>query len=83
MDDRQLATLDDSEAEQTAEDDDFMPDTVGHTPKAKARGKKRKAKAASVEADAEEDLAGVDDGNEKVYRNRVDKWSSSRAAACC
>jgi DNA excision repair protein ERCC-6 len=81
MDDRQLATLDDSEAEDIVEDDDFMPDTVGQTPKAKARGKRRKAKAASVEADAEEDLAGVDDGNEKVYRNRVDKWSSSRAAA--
>ncbi|OAL00670.1 DNA repair and recombination protein RAD26 [Phaeosphaeriaceae sp. SRC1lsM3a] len=81
LNDRQLATLDDSEDahEEVQEDDDFMPDTVGRTPK--ARGKKRKAKAVASEPDAEEDLAGVDDGNEKLYRKRVEKWSLNRAAA--
>jgi DNA excision repair protein ERCC-6 len=84
LDDLQLAVLDDSEgpSEDAMLDDDFMPDTVGRTPK--GRGKKRKAKTAStVEAAeaAEEDLAGVDDGNERVYRQRVDKWSTHRAAA--
>ncbi|KAL5120641.1 DNA repair protein rhp26 [Pleosporales sp. CAS-2024a] len=72
LDNRQLATLDDSEglSEHVTQDD---------------RGKKRKAKAktkkAAVDRDAEEDLAGVDDGNERVYRQRVDKWNASRAAA--
>jgi DNA excision repair protein ERCC-6 len=84
LDDLQLAVLDDSEgpSEDAMLDDDFMPDTVGRTPK--GRGKKRKAKTAStVEAAeaAEEDLAGVDDGNERVYRQRVEKWSTHRAAA--
>ncbi|KAH7088330.1 SNF2 family N-terminal domain-containing protein [Paraphoma chrysanthemicola] len=79
---RQLATLDESDglSDEMTQDDDFMPDTVGRTPK--ARGKRRKVKAASVEEAAEEeDLAGVDDGNERVYRKRVDKWSINRAAA--
>jgi DNA excision repair protein ERCC-6 len=57
-------------------DDDFMPDTVGQTPK--ARGKKRTAK---VDSTAEEDLAGVDDGNERVFRQRIDKWSIERSNA--
>jgi DNA excision repair protein ERCC-6 len=79
--DRQLATMDDSEgpSEDLMQDDDFMPDTVGRTPK--ARRKKSKATAAPAEDADEEDLAGVDDGNERVYRKRVDKWSSNRAAA--
>jgi DNA excision repair protein ERCC-6 len=78
---RQPATTDDSEglSEDLAHDDDFMPDTVGRTPK--ARTKKRKAKAAGAEHVEEEDLAGVDDGNERLYRKRVDKWSTDRAAA--
>jgi DNA excision repair protein ERCC-6 len=81
LDDLQLAVLDDSEgpSEDAMQDDDFMPDTVGRTPK--ARGKKRKVKTASVEEVAEEDLAGVDDGNERVYRQRMEKWSTHRAAA--
>jgi DNA excision repair protein ERCC-6 len=78
---RQLATTDDSEgpSEDLTHDDDFMPDTVGRTPK--ARTKKRKTKAAPTEDPEEEDLAGVDDGNERLYRKRVDKWSTDRAAA--
>jgi DNA excision repair protein ERCC-6 len=81
LNDRQLATLDDSEglSEEATQDDDFMPDTVGRTPK--ARGKKRKTKSTPQHEEAEEDLAGVDDGNERVYRKRVDKWSINRAAA--
>jgi DNA excision repair protein ERCC-6 len=81
LDDLKLAVLDDSEglSEDAMQDDDFMPDTVGRTPK--LRGKKRKVKTASVEEVAEEDLAGVDDGNERVYRQRMEKWSTHRAAA--
>jgi len=79
MSDRQLATLDESDglAEDVShEDDDFMPDTVGRAPK--ARGKKR---AVKVDVAAEEDLAGVDDGNERVFRKRIDKWTMDRSKA--
>ncbi|KAF2828407.1 hypothetical protein CC86DRAFT_444655 [Ophiobolus disseminans] len=81
LSDRQLATLDDSEglSEEVTQDDDFMPDTVGRAPK--ARGTKRKAKVAPVGDAAEEDLAGVDDGNERVFRKRVDRWSLDRSTA--
>ncbi|KAH3973115.1 hypothetical protein HBI23_227730 [Parastagonospora nodorum] len=83
LDDRQLATLDDSEglSGDVTQDDDFMPDTVGRTPKARGKKRKAKAKTASVDGDAEEDLAGVDDGNERVFQQRVEKWNASRAAA--
>jgi DNA excision repair protein ERCC-6 len=81
LSDRQLATLDESDglSGEVTQDDDFMPDTVGRTPR--PRGKKRKVKTAPVDEAAEEDLAGVDDGNERVYGKRMDKWSTNRAAA--
>ncbi|KAF1921107.1 DNA repair and recombination protein RAD26 [Ampelomyces quisqualis] len=81
LDDRQLAILDDSEgpSEDITQDDDFMPDTVGRAPK--SRGKKSKVKTIAREDTVEGDLAGVDDGNEKLYRKRVDKWTRDRAAA--
>jgi DNA excision repair protein ERCC-6 len=83
---RQLATLDDSEGmsdEALDGDDDDDVNFDGHTSrKRKARGKKTRKTKVSSEAEAEvEDLAGVDDGNEKVYRQRVEKWSRNRAAA--
>lgn len=80
---RQLATLDDSEDVSDGaaddDDDDFDGD-AGY--RRRARGRKTEKKKATSEAQAEEeDLAGVDDGNEKVYRQRVEKWSKNRAAA--
>lgn len=81
MSDRQLEILDESEgqSEAVSQDDDFMPDTVGRAPK--PRGKKRRVKTITAEGDVEEDLAGVDDGNERVFRKRVDKWSLERSTA--
>lgn len=83
---RQLATLDDSDdVSDAAVDDDNDEDFGSRTGrKRKARGRKtRKIKGASeTEGEPEEeDLTGVDDGNEKVYRQRIDKWSKNRAAA--
>ncbi|KAI4930837.1 uncharacterized protein J4E92_004670 [Alternaria infectoria] len=82
MSDRQLATLDESDElpDDMDEDDSYAEETTGR--KRKAKGKKtKKAKAAPAEAAVVEDLAGVDDGNERLYRKRIETWSKSRAAA--
>ncbi|KAJ5681716.1 DNA repair protein rhp26 [Penicillium maclennaniae] len=56
-----------------SEDDDFMPDTeAGNTA--------CKRKQTNTEAEFE-DLSGVDDGNEKVYQDRLQKWIKKRSAA--
>ena len=81
---RDLATLDDSEEASNAALDDDDDDDFGSSTsrKRKARGKKiKKTKVASEAENEEEDLTGVDDGNERVYRQRIDKWSKNRAAA--
>jgi DNA excision repair protein ERCC-6 len=56
-----------------SEDDDFMPDTEADT-------NTRKRKQAKAEAEFE-DLSGVDDGNEKIYQDRLQKWIKRRSAA--
>lgn len=83
---RELATLADSEeASDDAvddEDDDDGNFSVGTGRKRKAKANKVKRPQVSSEAEAEEeDLTGVDDGKEKVYRQRVEKWSKDRATA--
>ncbi|GLI73013.1 DNA repair protein rhp26 [Penicillium ochrochloron] len=62
-----------SEGSVSSEDEEFMPDTVPEptTPK------RKQGKAASEL----EDLSGVDDGNEKIYQARLQKWISRRSAA--
>ena len=81
MTDRQLATLDESDGdlEDTAEDDSYAEETTGR--KRKAKGKKTKKAKIAPAKEAVEDLASVDDGNERVYRKRIEIWSKSRAAA--
>ncbi|KAH8732318.1 SNF2 family N-terminal domain-containing protein [Phaeosphaeriaceae sp. PMI808] len=78
---QRLATLDESDglSEDITQDDEFMPDTVSHIPE--TRGKRKKKNTVATEEAPEENLAGVDDGNEKVYRKRIEKWSTNRAAA--
>jgi DNA excision repair protein ERCC-6 len=56
-----------------SEDDDFMPDTEADT-------STRKRKLAKSEAEFE-DLSGMDDGNEMVYQDRLQKWIKRRSAA--
>ncbi len=82
MTDRQLATLDDSEdvSEDMLDDDSFAEEATGR--KRRAGGKKaKKVRDTHVEEPVEEDLAGVDDGNERVYRKRMEAWTKNRAAA--
>ncbi|KAI4613040.1 hypothetical protein J4E80_007096 [Alternaria sp. BMP 0032] len=82
MSDRQLATLDESDElpDDLDEDDSYAEETTGR--KRKAKGKKtKKSKAAPAQEAVVEDLAGVDDGNERLYRKRIETWSNSRAAA--
>ncbi|KAI4945519.1 hypothetical protein J4E91_007861 [Alternaria rosae] len=82
MSDRQLATLDESDEvlDDIDEDDSYAEETTGR--KRKAKGKKtKKSKAVPAQEAVVEDLAGVDDGNERLYRKRIETWSKSRAAA--
>ncbi|KAI4700700.1 hypothetical protein J4E81_003663 [Alternaria sp. BMP 2799] len=82
MSDRQLATLDESDElpDDLDEDDSYAEEATGR--KRKAKGKKtKKSKAAPAQEAVVEDLAGVDDGNERLYRKRIETWSKSRAAA--
>lgn len=77
--DAQLATIGDSDglSEDASYDDSYAEDTTSR--KRKARG--RKTKSAPEEDVPTEDLAGVDDGNERLFRKRVETWAKSRAAA--
>lgn len=61
------------DASAASEDEDFMPDTVPETTT-------RKRKQGKMEAEFE-DLSGVDDGNERVYQDRVQRWIKGRSAA--
>lgn len=46
------------------------------------KGKTRhKKKLLNAEESEEEDLTGIDDGNEEMYQKRLDKWVSARRAA--
>lgn len=81
MDDRQLAALGESEGsgvEEEEDDDDFEGLSTKRKRKA-ARGKTATGK--SEAAEEVDDLAGVDDGNEKLYKARVRKWARQRADA--
>ncbi|KAF1932889.1 DNA repair and recombination protein RAD26 [Didymella exigua CBS 183.55] len=81
---RQLATLDDSEEGSDVaidDDDDDFGASAGRRRKAKGKTSKKARAVSASEAEVEEDLTGVDDGNEKVFRQRIDKWSNNRAAA--
>ncbi|KAF2500576.1 hypothetical protein BU16DRAFT_523354 [Lophium mytilinum] len=69
--------LEDSADEQGEDSgDDYVLDTPPR--KRKAPVKKSKATGAVEE---KEDLAGVDDGNEKVYESRLKHWAKSRSEA--
>lgn len=78
MDDRDLAALGDSEEEE--KDDQDEEDLTLNTP-----GRKRKIsrwrKKGTSDAHQVEDMAGLDDGNEKLYQSRLQSWVRRRNAA--
>lgn len=66
-------------------DSDLEP-TLATTPGIKLKGKSRvmirpSADDEDDDADDQEDLAGVDDGNEQVYQARLNSWVRRRGAA--
>lgn len=82
LDDRELAALGESE-----EESDFGAEVRDTTPPRRGRGKKsaitKKKHVPDVDESEleEEDLAGIDDGNEHVYKRRIEQWSRKRDAA--
>ncbi|KAF7718077.1 Uncharacterized protein PECH_002413 [Penicillium ucsense] len=62
-----------SEESALSDDEEFMPNTA---PEVSVRKSKKGKPSAELE-----DLSGVDDGNEKVYQTRLQKWISRRSAA--
>ena len=79
LNDREIAALGDSEhdSEDGVEEENLIPDTDPQ--RTKPRGK-RKANR-NVETAGAENLARLDDGNEKFYKQRLDDWVHRRSAA--
>lgn len=76
LDDHEMAALGDSEPEsdEVSEDTTFMDNTPP-----RRSGGKRKEKL-PIESETE-DLRGLDDGNERLYQNRLRSWVNRRSAA--
>ncbi|PSN72079.1 hypothetical protein BS50DRAFT_569641 [Corynespora cassiicola Philippines] len=62
-------------------DDDEYEEVPSRKGKAPSKKSKKQAKATNIAETAQEDLAGIDDGNEKVYQNRLRSWADKRFAA--
>ncbi|KAL6706626.1 DNA repair protein rhp26 [Coniothyrium glycines] len=82
MTDRQLAALEDTDSmsNDASHDDSFAEESTGRKRKARSKPAKTSRKK-PAEGHRAEDLAGVDDGNEKVYQSRLQTWNKNRAAA--
>lgn len=76
LDDREMAALGESEPESDEESEDA---TFMNTTPPRISGGKRRNKL-PVESEKEE-LTGLDDGNERLYQNRLRSWVSRRSAA--
>ena len=76
MDERDIAALGESEEESgdETEDSSFM----NTTPPRRAGGKRNKKRPAESQ---KEDLTGLDDGNERLYQNRLRNWVERRSTA--
>lgn len=68
-----------SEEDVQPNDADDMPSTAGI--KRIGRAKRKTFRAPQEADDEQEDLAGIDDGNEKVYQARLQSWVRRRSAA--
>lgn len=77
MDDRQLAAVGESEEEPNDVDEDHPLET----PACKRKQHDKKPKVTKLVEEEKMDLAGVDDGNEKVYESRMRFWAESRHEA--
>ena len=76
LDDRGIAALGESNHNSSEESEDaFVMDTTPPRRMGNKRGKKR------IVERQKEDLSGLDDGNEKLYQNRLRSWVERRRAA--
>lgn len=66
------------ESEDEEAEGDFSLDTA---PLPKRKGRKGKKEKAVQDASMQEDLAGIDDGNETVYKKRLNSWVHRRRTA--
>ncbi|KAK4889423.1 DNA repair protein rhp26 [Elasticomyces elasticus] len=79
-----LAAIGASEDDGEAEDEDAEGDfPLGTTPGTKKRKGKQAKRKVVIDDDAVEveDLAGIDDGDERVYKERLESWVRRRKAA--
>lgn len=79
MDDKAIAALGDSEhdSEDDVEDDESFPNTEPQPSRGRIKGKSGK----DTHVQGAEDLAKLDDGNEKLYQRRLNDWISRRSTA--
>ena len=79
MDDREVAALGDSEhdSEEGVEEENLFPDTEPRSRKVRDTHRKF-TRDAAVES---QDLAKLDDGNETLFKRRLDDWISRRSIA--
>lgn len=73
-DDHDMTALGEPESDEESEDATFM-DT---TPPRRAGGQRKKRALLGSEKD---DISGLDDGNERLYQNRLHSWVTRRGAA--
>ena len=79
--DGNAAKIDLADGEGSGDSDDEEHSTLATTPGIKRKAQTKRSKTGQdVEAEAE-DLAGIDDGNEDVYRARLQSWITRRRAA--
>ncbi len=76
LDDRDIAALAESEPESGEDSEDAI--LMNTTPPRRAGGKRKKKAPVGSE---KEDLTGLDDGNERLYQDRLCSWVSRRSAA--
>lgn len=75
-DDREIAALGESEEESGDETEDTS--IMDTTPPRRAGGKRSKQRPVGSQ---KEDLTGLDDGNERLYQNRLRSWVERRSNA--
>lgn len=76
LNDREKATMGESEPETDEESEDAT--LMDATPPWRTGGMRKKKLSVGSE---KEDLTGLDDGNERLYQNRLRSWVSRRSAA--
>ncbi|KAF2263764.1 DNA repair and recombination protein RAD26 [Lojkania enalia] len=81
MTDRELAALGESEGASEESTDDYEGDSSSRKHKFAGSKTARKKVKAQKTAEHQEDLAGMDDGDETVYQARIASWTTARATA--